>query len=52
MTTDAIRTCVEKAERQARMFSHRVQWTPLLLMISIFAGVVDRPVEFRELGGV
>jgi len=35
--TDAIRTCVENAERQARMFSQRVQWTPLLLVISIVA---------------
>jgi len=34
---DAIRTCVENAERQARRFSQRVQWTPLLLVISIFA---------------
>jgi len=25
------------AERQVRRFSQRVQWTPLLLMISIFA---------------
>jgi len=35
--TDAIRTCVENAERQVRMFSQRVQWTPLLPAISIFA---------------
>jgi len=37
MTTDVIHTCVENAERQVRMFSQRVQWTPLLLVISIFA---------------
>jgi len=36
-TTETIRTCVENAERQVRMFSQRVQWTPLLLVISIFA---------------
>jgi len=36
-TTDAIRTCVENAERQVWMFSQRVQRTPLLLVISIFA---------------
>jgi len=36
-TTDAIRTCVENAERQVRMFSQRIQWTPLLLVISNFA---------------
>jgi len=35
--TDANRTCVENAERQVRMFSQRIQWTPLLLVISIFA---------------
>jgi len=35
-TTDAIRTCVENAEWQVRMFSQRVQWTPLLLLISMF----------------
>jgi len=27
-TTDTIRTCVENAERQVRMFSQCVQWTP------------------------
>jgi len=36
-TTETIRTCVENAEWQVRMFSQRVQWTPLLLVISIFA---------------
>jgi len=36
-TTDAIRTCVENAEGQVRMFSQRVQWTPLLLVVSMFA---------------
>jgi len=36
-TTDAIRTCVENAERQVRMFSQRVQWTPLLVVVSMFA---------------
>jgi len=36
-TTDAILTCVENAERQVRMFSQRVQWTPLLLVVSMFA---------------
>jgi len=36
-TTDAICNCVENAERQVRRFSQRVQWTPLLLAISIFA---------------
>jgi len=39
--TDAICNCVENAvenaERQVRKFSQRVQWTPLLLVISIFA---------------
>jgi len=34
--TEAICTCVENAERQVRMFSQHVQWTPLLLVISIF----------------
>jgi len=34
--TEAIRTCVENAERQVQMFSQLVQWTPLLLVISIF----------------
>jgi len=37
MTTDASRTCVGNAERQVRRFSQRIQWTPLLLMISMFA---------------
>jgi len=32
--TDSISTCVENAERR---FSQRVQWTPLLPTISIFA---------------
>jgi len=36
-TTDVIRTCVENAERPVRMFSQRVQWTPLLLVVSMFA---------------
>jgi len=36
-TTDAICNCGENAERQGRRFSQRVQWTPLLLVISIFA---------------
>jgi len=36
--TDAIRTCVENAERQVRMFSQRVQWPPLLLEISTPCG--------------
>jgi len=36
-TTDAIRTCVENAERQVRRFSQRIQWTPLLLVVSMFA---------------
>jgi len=36
-TTGAIRTSVENAERQVQMFSQRIQWTPLLLVISIFA---------------
>jgi len=35
-TTETIHTCVENAERQVRMFPQRVQWTPLLLVISIF----------------
>jgi len=35
--TDAIRTCVENAERQVRRFSQRVQWPPSLLVISMFA---------------
>jgi len=36
-TTDAICNCGGNAERQVRRFSQRVQWTPLLLVISIFA---------------
>jgi len=36
-TTDALCNCGENAERQARRFSQRVQWTPLLPVISIFA---------------
>jgi len=36
-TTDAICNCVENAERQVRTFSQRVQWTPLLLVVSMFA---------------
>jgi len=36
-TTETIRTCIENAKRQVRMFSQRLQWTPLLLVISIFA---------------
>jgi len=35
-TTEMIRTCVENSERQMRMFSQHVQWTPLLLVILIF----------------
>jgi len=35
--TDASRTCVENAERQVRRFSQRIQWTPLLLVVSMFA---------------
>jgi len=26
-TTETIRTCVQNAERQVRMFSQRIQWT-------------------------
>jgi len=37
VTTETIRTCVENAEQQVGIFSHSVQWTPLLLVISIFA---------------
>jgi len=33
MTTDTIRICVQNAEGQVRMFSQRIQWTPLLLVI-------------------
>jgi len=36
-TTDAICNCGENAEQQVRMFSQRVQWTPLLLVVSTFA---------------
>jgi len=36
-TTDAICNCGGNAERQVRRFSQRVQWTPLLPVISIFA---------------
>jgi len=36
-TADAISTCAENAVRQVRMFSQRVQWTPLLLVVSMFA---------------
>jgi len=36
-TTDAICNYGENAERQVRMFSRRVQWTPLLLVVSVFA---------------
>jgi len=36
-TAGAISTCVENAERRVLMFSQGVQWTPLLLVISIFA---------------
>jgi len=35
-TTDTICNCGENAERQVRRFSQRVQWTPLLRVISIF----------------
>jgi len=37
MTTDTIRTCVQNAELQVQMFSQRIQWTPWLLVVSIFA---------------
>jgi len=36
-TTDAIHTCVQNAERQVRRFFQRIQWTPLLLVVSMFA---------------
>jgi len=36
-TTDAICNCGGNAERQVRRFSQPVQWTPLLIVISIFA---------------
>jgi len=32
-TTETIRTCVQNAERQVRMFSQRIQWTPLLFVV-------------------
>jgi len=32
-TTETIRTCFQNAERQVRMFSQRIQWTPLLLVV-------------------
>jgi len=35
--TETIRTCVQNAERQVRMFSQRIQWTPLLLVVYMFA---------------
>jgi len=31
--TETISTCVQNAERQVRMFSQRIQWTPLLLAV-------------------
>jgi len=40
-TTDA--TCGGNAERQVRRFSQRVQWTPLLLVSSIFA--CEKPTQ-------
>jgi len=54
-TTETIRcTCVENAERQVRMFFQ--QWTPLLLVISIFAcentHSVALGLEWRSYGGV
>jgi len=36
-TTDAICNCGGNVERQVRMVSQRVQWTPLLLVVSMFA---------------
>jgi len=36
-TTDVICNCGGNAERQVQRFSQLVQWTPLLLVISIFA---------------
>jgi len=36
-TTETIRTFVQNAERQVRMFSQRIQWTPLQIVVSIFA---------------
>jgi len=35
-TTETIRTCVDNAERHVRRFSQRIQWTPLLLVVSMF----------------
>jgi len=35
--TDAIRTCFQNSDPQAQMFSQRIQWTPLLLVVSMFA---------------
>jgi len=37
MTTAASCNCGENAERQVQMFYQRVQWTPLLLVVSMFA---------------
>jgi len=34
--TETIHTCIENAERQVQTFSQRAQWTPLLVVISIF----------------
>jgi len=34
-TIETIRTCVQNAERQVRMFSQRIQWTPLPPVVSI-----------------
>jgi len=36
-TTETIRTCIQNAERQVRMFSQRIQWTPLLLVVYMSA---------------
>jgi len=38
-TTETIRTCVENAERQVRMFSQCVQWTPWLYLWFQFSHV-------------
>jgi len=35
--TETIRTCVQNAERKVRRFSQRIQWTPLLLVVYMFA---------------
>jgi len=35
--TETIRTCRSAFSTQVRTFSQRAQWTPLLLVISIFA---------------